>query len=62
MEALKYSLLQTNTFCKGQLRYPVGIAINGDELFVSDADLHSILHFKLPGFKLVTKVGKKGAG
>ena len=50
-----------NTFCKG-LKYPIGIAINGDEVYVSDAYLHSILHFKLPGFQLITKVGKKGTG
>ena len=51
-----------NTFCKGQVKCPVGIAINGDEVYVSDTLLHSILHFKLPGFKLITKVGKQGTG
>ena len=51
-----------NTFCKFQVRIPMGIAINGDEVYVSDAYLHSILHFKLPGFELITKVGKKGTG
>ena len=51
-----------NTFCKGQLSHPKGIAINGDEVYLSDAYLHSILHFKLPGFELITKVGKKGTG
>ena len=51
-----------NTFCEGQVRWPVGIAIKGDEVYVSDILLHSILHFKLPGFQLVTKVGKYGIG
>ena len=51
-----------NTFCKGQLKDPMGIAINGDEVYVSDSYLHSIFHFKLPGFRLITKVGKKGTG
>ena len=51
-----------NTFCEGQLRIPMGIAVNGDEVYVSDSFLHSILHFKLPGFELITKVGKKGTG
>ena len=51
-----------NTFCKGQVIYPIGIVINGDEVYVSDSYLHSIFHFKLPGFELITKVGKKGTG
>ena len=52
----------TNTFCEGQVENPIGIAINGDEVYVSDLDLSSILHFKLPGFELITKVGKEGTG
>ena len=51
-----------NTFCEGQLRIPIGIAVNGDEVYVSDLDLHSIFHFKLPGLELIIKVGKKGTG
>ena len=51
-----------STFCERQVKWPVGIAINGDEVYVSDTLLHSILHFKLPGFQLVTKVGKQGTG
>ena len=51
-----------NTFCEEQLSIPIGIAINGDEVYVSDVRLHSILHFKLPGFRLITNVGKKGTG
>ena len=51
-----------NTFCKGQVKCPEGIAINGDEVYVSDTSLHSILHFKLSGFQLITKVGKQGTG
>ena len=51
-----------NTFCKGQLEDPMGIAVNGDEVYVSDSYLHSILHFKLPGFRLITKVGNQGTG
>ena len=51
-----------NTFCEGQLRIPIGIAVSGDQVYVSDSDLNSILHFKLPGFRLITKVGKKGTG
>ena len=51
-----------NTFCEGLVKCPMGIAINGDEVYVSDSVLHSIFHFKLPGFRLITKVGKKGTG
>ena len=51
-----------NTFCRGQLLCPMGIAINGDEVYVSDHNSNSIFHFKLPGFELITKVGKKGTG
>ena len=51
-----------NTFCKGQFEYPMGIAISGDEVYVSDSFLNSIFHFKLPGFELMTKVGMKRTG
>ena len=51
-----------NTFYEGQFETPVGIAINGDEVYVSDVNLNSIFHFKFPGFELITKVGKKGTG
>ena len=40
----------------------MGIEINGDYVYVSDSYSHSISHFKLPGFQLVTKVGKRGTG
>ena len=51
-----------DTFCEGQVKRPVGIAISGDRVYVSDSHLHSIFHFELPGFQLVTKVGKQGTG
>ena len=51
-----------NTFCEGLVIHPMGIAINGDEVYVSDERLDSIFHFRLPGFELITKVGKKGTG
>ena len=50
-----------NTFCQG-LMCPIGIALNGDEVYVSDSLLNSIFHFKLPGFELITKVGMEGTG
>ena len=51
-----------DTFCEAQVKRPVGIAISGDRVYVSDSCLHSIFHFKLPGFHLMTKVGKQGTG
>ena len=51
-----------NGFCRGQFETPMGIAMNGGEVYVSDVGLDSIFHFKLPGFQLITKVGKKGTG
>ena len=51
-----------NTFCEGQLKCPIGIAITGNEVFVSDSLFHSIFHFNLPDFRLVAKVGNEGTG
>ena len=51
-----------DTFCGEQIKRPVGIVISGDRVYVSDSHLHSIFHFELPGFLLVTKVGKEGTG
>ncbi|KAI6660349.1 PEP-CTERM domain protein [Oopsacas minuta] len=50
------------TVCKGMFSFPGGIAMSGEDVYVSDAFFHSVYHFKLPNFKLVTKVGKKGNG
>ena len=48
-------------FCKVNL--PYGIAISEDNnVFVSDWGLNCVYKFKLPKFKLVTKVGKRGTG
>ena len=50
-------------FCKGQGYWPYGIAISEDNnVFVSDHGSHCVYKFKLPKFKLVTKVGKEGTG
>ena len=51
-----------SAFGKGQLKSPSGIAINGDEIYVSDSYLHSIFHFTLPSYQLITEVGKRGTG
>ena len=50
-------------FCEGQVNWPYGIAICEDNnVFVSDFGSHCVYKFKLPKFKLVTKVGKRGTG
>ena len=41
---------------------PLGIAIQNDNLYVSDWNIHSVFHFKLPDMKLIQRVGKKGSG
>ena len=44
-------------FCEGQVNQPCGIAISEDnDVFVSDTWSHCVYKFKLPKFKLVTKV------
>ena len=41
---------------------PWGVAIHGDNLYVSDREAHSIFHFKTDtNFPLVAKVGTKGS-
>ena len=49
-------------FCVGQFGSPFGIAISGDNVFVSDTGLHCVLKFKFPTFISVSKVGKEGTG
>ena len=47
-------------FCEGQVKYPYGIAISENNVFVSDWESHYVYKFTLPKFQLVTKVGKEG--
>ncbi|KAI6661187.1 NHL repeat containing protein [Oopsacas minuta] len=48
------------TVYKGMFKFPGGIAMSGENVYVSNIFSHSIYHFKLPNFKLVTIGGKKG--
>ena len=48
--------------CDGQFSYPSGIAISGDNVFVSDTGLHCVFKFKFPTFISVSEVGKMGTG
>ncbi|KAI6660323.1 6-bladed beta-propeller [Oopsacas minuta] len=50
------------TVCKGMIGLPRRITMRGEDLYVSDIAFYSIYHIKLPNFKLVTNVGKKGNG
>ena len=47
--------------CEGQL-CPFGIAISGDNVFVSNTGLHCVFKLKFPTFISVSKVGKEGTG
>ena len=49
-------------FCEGQVRSPYGIAISGDNVFVSDIELHCVFKFKFPTFISVSMVGQFGTG
>ena len=51
-----------NRVCERQVCNPSGIAISGDNVFVSDTDLYFIFKFKFPTFISVSKVGKMGTG
>ena len=48
--------------CEKQVNFPFGIAISGDNVFVSDAWLNCVFKFKFPTFISVRKVGKGGTG
>ena len=49
-------------FCETQVRSPTGIAISGDDVFVSDRGFDCVFKFKFPTFISVSKVGKEGTG
>ena len=49
-------------FCKEQVGRPYGIAISGDNVFVSDSWFCCVYKFTFPAFRLVSKVGKEGRG
>ena len=51
-----------DTFCTSMFHCPIGIALRGEQVYVTDSLLHSIFHFKLPDFKLLGRVGKEGSG
>ena len=52
----------TDRFREGQVSHPSGIAISGDNVFVSDSWLGCVHKFTFPAFRLVSKVGKRGSG
>ena len=51
-----------DTFGMGHVQCAVGIAVSGDDAYVSDAKLDCIFHFWLHLFQFIAKVGKHGPG
>ena len=52
-----------NTFSHPHMKYPYGIAIHRDNVYVTDIVEHSVFHFKVEaGFRLVAKLGGRGSG
>ena len=51
-----------HSFSEGELVDPVGIAISKGNIYVSDHFLSTIFHYKLPDYRLVSRVGKEGSG
>ena len=44
------------------LRYPHGVLVHEESVYVTDLKLHAIFHFSLPKFSRLRRVGKKGSG
>ena len=51
-----------SSFCDGLFNEPGGIAVYGNEIFISDTYLHSIFKLKLSSFELIKKIGSNGVG
>ena len=51
-----------HSFGEGELGIPIGVAISGDNIYVSEFLKCTIFHYKLPDYCLVSSVGKKGSG
>ena len=49
-------------FGQGILKYPQGIAVTEDNVFVTDIDLHALLQFGKKDYKLVRRTGTYGRG
>ena len=51
------------TFKSKQIKNPFGIAVDGDNIYLTDIELHCVFHFKMvPYFHLVATEGKRGTG
>ena len=52
-----------NTFSHPHMEDPYGIAIHGDNVYVTDIQEHSVFHFKMKAdFPLVRMLGSRGSG
>ena len=47
---------------EGELVGPLGIAISEENIYVSGCSECTIFHYKLPDYRLVSRVGKEGSG
>ena len=51
-----------NMFSHPLMKWPCGIAIHGDNVFVTDKEEHSVFHFKMGAdFHLVSRLGSRGS-
>ena len=50
------------SFGQGKLVDPVGVAISGENIYVSEFLKCTIFHYKIPDYCLVSRVGKEGSG
>ena len=56
-----------NTFSHPDMKYPWGIAVHRDNVYITDMEAHSVFHFKVEvskggNFRLIVRQGGKGSG
>ena len=51
-----------DTFSHPDMKWPYGIAIHRNNVYVTDAIVHSVFHFKVEDFRFVARVGERGSG
>ena len=51
-----------HSFGEGELNIPVGVAISGENIYVSACLMCTFFRYKLPDYRLVSRVGEEGSG
>ena len=51
-----------HSFGQEELGFPAGVAISGKNIYVCDGFKCTIIRYKLPDYRLVSRVGKEGSG